>query len=591
MRTWKLLGLLFSLTFITFLFGNAAPPLPDLTIKDATAEEGLLLLAKTFDDSIYIDSTKINATYRITREFRDNDPRVKLPERQRFVLWMMDHKLTMLKRDEDYLFWAEPDVEEVWKTLTKSDVLRLQPPHIFESEFIRWMQNYLRENPQKANELSQPFSLDAAPEPMKEWLAAITFSKTGSPLDNYFPQLFTDSIWKNSYLTYCSPRVEQLPANTTVDNTWPFSMQAVVTEEYPPFLLKFSPVWGISGGAQLATRRTSLSAPKTPNGVISTRSLEIQVTVEGFRDLRLQEILKPNQTVPERIIESRPSLSKKEVPWQKIEGEAEVQKALAEIGATSDFHQSGKKALQLLAEIQHSASLAALPKDQILDKPISLEMKRQPLPVLMEELSQQSGAQIKLRGLSAEALAPLLITMRVQKRPLREVMLRIAHLYSIDWSKREEGKYEGSILDRDNWRVLLMQLGNIRYYRYRDWWNGVRQQQDEKLRGLVNRVWDKFGEEAITEPNSVRFADLPAELQSDIRREAEERIKFLEIRNQLNSYGQWRRAITYQVATQPLRFDILFDGQRHSTIALETPIDRLVERRNVMKARGINPQK
>jgi hypothetical protein len=575
------------LTFSISTLVESAPVLPPLTITEATAEDGLLALAKAYDANIYVDSSKISPTAKVTRDFRHDDPRILQPERHRFVSWGQEHKLsTRQNSEEDYFFWAEPEFEGVWQALNKANLFTMQQKLPSEEQFTRWLRAYLEKNPQEAERLSQPFSLAEAPEPTREWLASITITTAGRPTHRYIPDVFTDSFWSNASFSYRPPRVVRNPlpgSELEKDPVWPFQLQALLAEKYSPVLLHYNPFWGHMMAQSFTAHRVSRNAPKTAEGITRTQTVETHVTIDGFHDLRVRETTLPNATTAQRFIESRPSLSDDKTPWQKIEDEAEIQKALRQMGEIPAHPETTKQALQILSEVQAGTARAVLPDDKVLDKAVSLEMKRQPLPVLLEELSKQSGVKFSLKAVAPQDIESSLVTLRVHDRPIFRVLGRLAELYGIQWTKLEEGHYQALLLDRNDWRVHLLQLGDFYFYRYRNLWNGVKKQRDDQFRALVAQVWDKFGEEALTEPNSVKFADLPADLQKAIRHESDERLKTWAVRDQLDNFRRWKQKTRYQLSSQPPKLLILSNNQPGRSVSLELLTDyqsRLETRRN-----------
>lgn len=170
---------------------------------------------------------------------------------------------------------------------------------------------------------------------------------------------------------------------------------------------------------------------------------------------------------------------------------------------------------------------AVLGREKSLDVPVTLEVSSTSLNAILAELQKQSGIELtSTPGL----LADRKITARATQMPVREAMDALTGLYGIVWAKKADGGYS-ALAGLSAAEADALQLGDPQLFRV--WKEPVRADAAPaglKLPARVDLVAElsKAGieEDQLKQPQGVKFSVLPAELQSLIRRNLEERFAF-----------------------------------------------------------------
>lgn len=563
---------------------RSAEALPPLLVKEATAEEGLLTLSRAYNNDIFADATAIDGAAKDTHDFQPEDPRNKFPVRTRFISWAQDHKLSMLQSESTLLFWAEPNIENLWQEMRNGSGLHPELPLPTSGKLRSILQSFLRAEPQNTAKLTTPFHLnDVSPE-LSKYLAAVAVEKIANPShDDYQVHYFIDSFWQKSRLTYNPP--QPVPSNVTINNKkvtinpdpmWPFCLQTLIEDEHPRVFIEFNPFLGTLKKGATETLIEGESLNKTPQGTMHVRVVELDSQLENSPDWRLTEttIVKPNSQT-QRVMETRPSLGDEATPWQKVVDNEKIRQALKAMGEDGLPTGFGERSLKALKEFNGKANVAPLPPAEVLEKLITFEVRRQPLPEVLKELSTQSGTKLTTVGIAPDTSAKILLTARVQAKPLRQVMQNLTRLYGIEWSSPQAGSYIANVPERSNWRVKLLQFGDFQYYRCRNMWNEEHNQRVQNIREWGKMVWQKFGKDAVTAPNTVPFTELPTEVQQGIRREAESSARYILMQQQIRAVERLRGDLTFQLDSQLRQLGIFIDGKLHSVVRLGVPLNKM----------------
>lgn len=93
--------------------------------------------------------------------------------------------------------------------------------------------------------------------------------------------------------------------------------------------------------------------------------------------------------------------------------------------------------LALLILLPALAFGAALPKDPLLEKPVTLEGKKRPVVPLFEEIAKQTGVKLSVE----EALRGYAFTLHVRDCPLRDLMAGIEATGTLGWVPEGRGAY------------------------------------------------------------------------------------------------------------------------------------------------------
>ncbi|MDF2439225.1 MAG: hypothetical protein JWN98_209 [Abditibacteriota bacterium] len=173
------------------------------------------------------------------------------------------------------------------------------------------------------------------------------------------------------------------------------------------------------------------------------------------------------------------------------------------------------------ARPQRSAGLSIeeLSRDDALQRPVSLQARRQPLSEALQDVQKQSGV-----ALAIDAAVPA-VTMRVtawvKEMPLHTLMGALRRLYGVEWIKGDGGyvmRLSEDELDRN-----LLQVGDMSPYMNSQKFD-ERWQQAAEFAGQFLDVIDLDTLMAKPEDNGltgVPVSTLPAELQIKLRRHVE----------------------------------------------------------------------
>ncbi len=148
-----------------------------------------------------------------------------------------------------------------------------------------------------------------------------------------------------------------------------------------------------------------------------------------------------------------------------------------------------------------------------LQAPISLEVKRRPLSVVLTQASQQSGVALSQTGDASEVL----VTARVEKMPLHELMGALARLSGAMWQKSATG-FELQAQPLEPWQKLLLRSGKGDFEGY-----GAESQftpeELQPLSDLEQAIVDEIGDQQTPEgvPISLLSEDLQAQLKQTIQ--------------------------------------------------------------------------
>ena len=152
--------------------------------------------------------------------------------------------------------------------------------------------------------------------------------------------------------------------------------------------------------------------------------------------------------------------------------------------------------------------------------PVSLQLKEQPLTQVLAEVQKQSGLNLSLSPDAKPALGAKSVTLSVQGMPLGELMQSVAHLYGAQWKSENDG-YTLSDGHLSPARQELLRAGDLQWYRF---WQHPLLQPKAPARFTLEELpnWkDEFTRlglfDALSSPQGVAFADLPADTQLKLR--------------------------------------------------------------------------
>jgi hypothetical protein len=155
-------------------------------------------------------------------------------------------------------------------------------------------------------------------------------------------------------------------------------------------------------------------------------------------------------------------------------------------------------------------------------KTIMLEAKRLPIQALLRQLEQQSG--VTLRIPPETFMSTALITARLDKMPLAQVLSSLADLYGIGWSKGADGAYiveTGVTSERERG---LIALGEVEWFQY--WENLVSSPvAPAYLTPQPERDKDNWGDEVIGHVNAIELINLPGVKLDRLPPESQQKLK------------------------------------------------------------------
>lgn len=543
---------LFGITLLLF----AVYPVAAQEMK--TAEDGLFELAKINEADLYIDATNIDPRQTAEWPVQPGD------KRNYFNRWAQRHKLSMLMQKDDFFGWAEPEIQTVADDLLKGEGLHTEKGLPSQFDFYLRTRRLLERKPELRKILSKPVPLQDLPTEIANPVAAIlvAFELGNYPSQTLYSKVFEDAFWNNSQIkvSAISPDTKYL-----YDADWPFPLQTILQDQHPRRLLEYSPL-------QLTGRRRNIESLlraenqtiKTKEGNIARRTLELRNHNENENDLRLTETRQPHQTVAERVIERRPSKAAPETPWTKIEDPVQIEQVLIRLGEVPAFPNLGEKSRQELAK--YAVSGTQLPDEEALYKEVSFEVRRQALPEFVAGLQKQSGVKLALQGMDGQnvtdaEIAKLLITARIVQKPVGAVLLNLDRLFGIIWKQQAPGNYVGFVRSRQDWRLRLAQFGDFLLYRSR---NAITPEGQAVWQQRINAVTHKVGNYFRTHPDLpplINFTHLPAELQKEVRQEAERRARYGLVQNQIRALEALRGQVSIELPPDTLQFRVYFGGE------------------------------
>ena len=163
--------------------------------------------------------------------------------------------------------------------------------------------------------------------------------------------------------------------------------------------------------------------------------------------------------------------------------------------------------------ISDETTVAALEADKSLQKPISLEVKRLSLREVLKQVEKQSDVRFTL---GQNAPADKLMTASVEKMPLSQWMGILARVYGVTWDKTGEAAYQMNGNERGEVHLKLLQLGDPARYRYRFSFSAPSERTAENA-AIGKAIVDRFGVEALKNPEGVAISELPQPLQQRLR--------------------------------------------------------------------------
>lgn len=576
--------------FFSTRYALAAESAQPIQLKNLNVEEGLFVLAKNTNKDFYFDSSTVNIESRANHIFDQQD------YRSRFLLWGQDHKLAIAFQNDSCLFWNEPDIDSTWKEMLMGEGLKTQEGTPTSEVFGNLLQKYLEDKPELSQKLTQPFHITEPPVELANLIAAITIAQIlyENPGD-YIHWYLKDDFWANALLTYNPPtnipaQNFNIPASIKVetDPIWPFNMRTIVKSNSEFGFLNFSPLVRYRGFTTLQKKFRKLTYQRTPEGLVRTYSLELKRGMQGRQDLRLTKtsLLKKPNTI--RVVETRPSLSGEDTPWQAIKNEAEIRQALIELGEDIAHADLGENARLSIIKYGVQGRLAIGIDNELPDKDVNLEARRQPLHEFLKQLEQQTGINLNLD--KTDESYKLMLTARIDHKPITQVLDNLSRLYGIEWKSGEDGGRKGFLLERTDWRAKLLRFGDFTYYRMRNTWDENHNRRNEQVRKFSGQVWQKFGNEALTSPNTIRFADLPVDVQNGLRQEAESRVKYLLVGRQIRALEKLRGDLTFRIDSKKTKLGIFRNGLLLYTVSFKAPLD-LKEPATQPPAQTLRPRK
>ncbi|HEX8235576.1 MAG TPA: hypothetical protein VF600_06430 [Abditibacteriaceae bacterium] len=170
------------------------------------------------------------------------------------------------------------------------------------------------------------------------------------------------------------------------------------------------------------------------------------------------------------------------------------------------------------ADQAQTLSATELQQDKSLQtKVVSLEAKRRPLRDFLADIGRQSGI-----GLALDKDSPLdkaLVTARVDKMPLAELMGSLAHIYQFSWSLSSNGQY--SVRSEAKPTVERIQQRTGHWYRYRDDVEPEHTERVARNKQLVQEILNTVEANMLTLPEGVPVASLPEDMGTRLRKEYE----------------------------------------------------------------------
>ena len=152
---------------------------------------------------------------------------------------------------------------------------------------------------------------------------------------------------------------------------------------------------------------------------------------------------------------------------------------------------------------------SALEADNSLQKPISLEVKRLSLRELLKQVEKQSDIRLTL---SEDAPTDNLVTARVEKMPLSQLMGVLARVYGVTWNKTGDAAYQMNGNAQGELHLKLLQLGDPTRYRYRFSFSAP-SERDAENAAIAKAVINGFGVESLKKTKGVPVSALPQQLQ------------------------------------------------------------------------------
>jgi hypothetical protein len=533
-------------------------PIEQLRAEEKTVEDGLFELARENGADVYLDATSVNIQAPAAWPVEPGNT-LNL-----FNRWAQRHKLSMAKKKDDFFFWAEPDVEKVAADLLAGEGLHSERVLPTQFDFYLSTSRLLQQKPQLREMLSKPVPLAELPAEIANPVSAllVAFELGDYPSQSLYTRIFEDDFWNSSQM-----RVDSLDPDykNPRDKDWPFPLQTILQDQQPRLSVEYTPLrLVVSRESVEVLRRAEDQTLKTKEGNTARRTLELRNLNANETDLRLIETRKPNQTAAERLVEWRPSKTAPEIPWQKIEDPAQIEQALIRLRETLLRPGLGEKSRQGLAK--YATPGTQLPDEEALYKEISCELRRQPLPEFIAELQKQSGVKLALQGMPEQNITPdeiakLLVTTRVVKKPVGAVLQNLDRLFGIVWKQRAPGSYVGQVRSRGDWRTRLLQFGDLGYYRSGNYGGPVLEARQQSINKMVRKVSDSIRATNQKLPATVKFIDLPAPLQKEIRQEAEARARYLTVGRQIRAIEALRGQVSVQLIPDSVQFRIYFDGE------------------------------
>lgn len=194
--------------------------------------------------------------------------------------------------------------------------------------------------------------------------------------------------------------------------------------------------------------------------------------------------------------------------------------------------------------ITNKTSDSALDADVALQKPISLQVKRLSLRDLLAQMEKLGDVDLTL---NADAPADKLITARVEKMPLSQLMGVLSRVYGVKWNRKGNAAYQMKGNDQGELHLKLLQIGDPERYRYRFMFYISGDRETENA-AIGKAIIDQFGVEALQKPEGVAVSSLPQTLQQRMRYALEDR----GAENESIMLFQTNRMMTEQLAKKDL---------------------------------------
>ena len=534
-----------------------------LSLREVTAESGLLQLARAGEFDFLIDSTRIDAARKTSHEYKGRFG-------DDLIFFAQDHRLSAYRHNSHMmLFWAEPEVVDIGRAIAGGAGFQREAGTPANADFSDAFHQYLNQNADAAERMRTGIPLSDLPLELQKSVAATAVARI---LDEYDPPnhkdtWFQDGFWQKVRLYYELPEDGKIP-----DIPTPFEVKAVLETTRPKILLSRSLLPTNYKVRSLETRQYSQVLRRTPQGIETTRTWLLESLIPGQPRVRVSEKHGATPDAPRvRVVEVQHT---PDAAWQKGEDPAEAARLLSKFGPLEDDKEELRgTTLQLL---QNRARPLDVSAEKSLQVPVKLDVMRQPLRDVLADLEKQSG--VRLLNDSKE-IGDLLLTARLRPTPLHEVLSGLTRLYNIAWTKRAEAEYVVDVSGRTNFDTQLLQLGTMWYYRFRQHVRSGRQARDERLRELTDRVFNQFGEEDLAAPEGIAFKSLPPEIQKQIRDQIEYDTARDMAHNQLTARSifshDWTLRLIASQRQQPL-LQGLINGKPRFMIPIEPPRKKLV---------------